>query len=303
MYGRTYAGGVTGGVFGIQPKDKRGGGIGTTSPFSVVNTPIGLIFLSQRGEIYKYDGTDTQVIGGIDTGDIGRKVASEFRGMTDAAMGKVVACYHDYRYILSYDARGANGYNWRTLEYDIRTGKWDGPFENGSLFNPSYYSVWDSVLDKGELYWGEARKENGSYIYGRTEFSKLDRGNKFISTLRTGKLNLANLGEIITTKFFVECDCSTDALLTATHISESGGKVSVGMSIPVAQGNAKWNDGKDWGPSGNAGKWVDVFAQVLEGSLGPARSRTPAYEISDGGTAIDMRINNISLLLEALKLK
>ena len=284
------------GLINITPKEKRGVGLGTVSPFSIVTTPAGLIFLSQRGEVYLFDGTNVT--------EVGRQIKSEFNGMTQAGFEKVVACYHDYRYQISYDWRGQKGYNWKTLEYDVRTGKWEGPHTNIDFHTPSYYSVWDSVLDKGELAWGESKSTAGSYVYVRTEFTKTDRGNKFISAIRTGQLALAKLGEIISTKIFVFGKFSGDAIIQAVHINESGVRTIVNLSTPIPAGGSKLNDGKDVGPSGNVAKWGEVVLQVLEGSLATsARSRIPQYEITDGGTAQDGVMDLVEVLVEALPLK
>lgn len=284
------------GLINIVPKEKRGVGLGTVSPFSIVTTPAGLIFLSQRGEVYLFDGTNVT--------EIGRQIKSEFNGMTQGGFEKVVACYHDYRYQISYDWRGQKGYNWKTLEYDIRTGKWEGPHTNVDLYTPSYYSVWDSVLDKGELSWGESQSTSGSYVYVRTEFTKRDRGNKFISAIRTGQLALAKLGEIVSTKIFVFGKFSGDAIIQAIHINESGVRSLVNLSIPIPAGGTKLNDGKDVGPSSNVAKWGDIVLQVLEGSLPTSsRSRLPQYEITDGGTAEDGTMDLVEVLVEALPLK
>lgn len=289
------------GLINIYPKEKRGAGVGTTAPFSIVTTPIGLIFLSQRGEIYKFDGTNIE--------EIGRKIASEFKGMTTSAMGLVVACYHDYRYIISYDYRGSKGYNWKTLEYDILTGKWEGPHENGIYYTPSYYSVWDSVLDKGELYWGESRIVTGSYVYGRTEFTSTDRGTKFLSIARSGARALAGLGEVKSTKVFVHGNITANASLYASHVTEQEVKTTVLMNTPVPYSSSKLNGTDDLGPDPTVFKLAGSAApssdyNVYEGSLAPeARSRVPMYEFTDGGTAVDVKMNIIQLLAEGLPLK
>jgi len=279
-------------VTNISPKDKRGGGIGSTSPFSIVSTPIGLIFLSQRGEIYKFDGTNLD--------EIGRKISSEFKGMTEAAMGRIVACYHDYRYIISYDYRGSKGYNWKTLEYDVINGKWEGPHENEDYLTPSYYSVWDSVLDKGELYWGEARAAAGSYLYGRTEFTETDRGNKFISLGQTGRPTLSDLGDVVTTRAFIYSEFSEDATFTFTHIDEDGVRTSVNLNTPVF-GNSYFLD--------DAACLLDSIvlsgakSKTLEGPLArTARSKAPMFEISDGKTATSIKLSNLKIKARGLPL-
>jgi hypothetical protein len=281
------------GLTNIYPREKRGAGIGTTSPFSVVTTPAGLIFLSQRGEIYRFDGNNLE--------EIGRQVTSEFRDMPQTARDKVVACYHDFRYIVSYDWRGSKSYNWRTLEYDIRTGKWEGPHENGTFYNPSYYSVWDSVYDKGELTWGESLGvSNGSRVYVRGEFSKLDRGNRFISTIKTGALPLARLGEVKTTKIFVDGDYSADVTLKAVHIDEAGVRTEVRLQSSVSFTGAIYNTSK----YNSGAKYAGLVTQVLEGPFGPgSRSRTPVFEISDSGSGTSARINAMSIITELLSLK
>lgn len=279
------------GLVNIQPREKKGSGVGTTSPFSVVTTPIGMIFVSQQGRVYRFDGTNIE--------EIGRKISSEFLGMTQAGYANMVACFHNNRYSLSYDYRGTKGYNWRTLEYDIITNKWEGPHENGTMYTPSYYSTWDSVLDKGELAWGEARAAGGSYMYIRTEFTSTDRGTKFLSLAETGKQALGQLAEVKSYKVFVHAELSSDARLTITHIDDDESLVPVTMNSPVPStaaiyNTSKYNDGSDY-----AGR----NAKVLEGSLGPCRARTPRYRIDDGGTATVAKVNNIFMLASALPLK
>jgi hypothetical protein len=284
------------GLINIAPRDKRGTGTGTISPFSIVWTPVGLIFLSQNREIYRFDGTNLY--------EIGRKVGSEFKGMTTNALAKVVACYHDYRYTISYDYRGQRGYNWKTLEYDTVADKWEGPHESGTFYNPSYYAVLDSQLDKGELYWGEGNAASGSYVYERSEFTIYDRGEKFLSTFRSGALPLAKLGDIVSIKTFIEGEFGSDVRLTFSHIDEAGLRTSVEMSVPVPTDAARFNDGVSAffpavAPKISA-KFGSTKTQILEGPLGAsARSRIPKFEISDGGIASRLKINNMSLLLEA----
>jgi len=278
------------GLINVSPREKRGSGVGCTAPFSAVSTPIGLIFLSQQGEIYLFDGTNLK--------EIGRNVSPEFRNMTEAAMNRVVACYHDYRYIISYDFEGSHGYNYKTLEYNTRTGIWEGPHENADYYTPSYYSVWDSVLDRGELYWGEAKASNGSYIYGRTKTSYTDRGSKFVSSGKTGALPLANLGDVNSYKVILQGDYSGDASFRVSHINEAGVKTSVNLNIPIQ------SVGSILG-TGLIGAFVlsGTFSQVLEGSLEPsARSKMPVYEFGDGGTALIAKINIIKVLARGLPL-
>lgn len=281
------------GLINIRPKDRRGTGIGTTSPLSVVSTPVGLIFLSQRGEVYRFDGTNIE--------EIGRKIATEFIGMPQSSMGLVVACYHDYRYQISYDFKGQKGYNSRTLEYDIRTGKWEGPHENTTLYTPSYYSVWDSVLDKGELAWGESRAAGGSFVYIRDEFSKTDRGNRFLSRARTGA-RVNKLGEIKTIKAFVHGEFSASASLSISHINEKSEKTTVPLTSPNPVIGGIYNVSKY-----NQSKYAGQVLEVLEGSFSnqttAARSRIPQYELSDDATADSAKLTVLELLVDVLQPK
>lgn len=279
----------------LQPKGKRGSGVGSTSPFSIVTTPTGLIFMSQRGEIYNFDGANVE--------EIGRKVLPEFAGMTTSAMGMVMACYHDYRYIVSYDWRGSRGYNWKTLEYDIRTGKWEGPHYNGDLYTPSYYTVFDTVLDKGELYWGEAKAANGSYVYGRTEFTKTDRGNKFLSTFRF-QIPVGSTGDVKTRKISLLGQISQDATLSAKHIDEQGAETVVRLNTPNSITGSKWNSGDKLGPGAPVAKFGGITVQEFTGSFGPgARAKLPIIEVSDGGTSTSTEIKQVLALIEVLPLK
>jgi hypothetical protein len=275
----------------IAPRDKRGGGIGSTSPFSIVSTPLGLMFLSQRGELYNFDGTNME--------EVGRKISTEFKGMNEAAMGRIVACYHDFRYQISYDYRGSKGYNWKTLEFDVINKKWEGPHENGDFYNPSYYSVWDSVKDKGELYFGEGKATNGSYVYGRTEFTDTDRGNKYLGLMRSGRLILSGLGDVVTTRAFAHAEFSSDCTLTFTHIDDSNKRTSVDLNTPI------FGDGSILGV-GLLGTFIlsGAKSSVLSGPLGiNARARAPMYEISDGKTGIRMRINKLRIKARGLPIK
>lgn len=279
----------------LQPKGKRGSGIGSTSPFSIVTTPIGLIFLSQRGEVYNFDGANVE--------EIGRNVLPEFKGMTKASMGRVMACYHDYRYILSYDWRGSRGYNWKTIEYDIRTGKWEGPHYNGDLYTPSYYAVFDTVLDNGELYWGEAKATNGSYVYGRTEYTKTDRGSKFLSTFKF-QIPTSHLGDIKTKKIFLGGKVSVDTTLSVKHINDEGVGTSVSLNTPNSVAASILNDGSNFGPGTNTARFGGSAYQTFEGSFGPlARASLPTIEVSDGGTSTSIDIRQISALVIPLPLK
>jgi hypothetical protein len=286
------------GLTNIYPKEKHGSGVGTTAPLSVVTTPIGLIFLSQHGEIYLFDGAGIK--------EIGRSVASEFKDMTQAAIGRVVATYHDYRYIISYDFRGQQGYNWKTLEYDVFYDKWEGPHENGILYTPSYYSVWDSVLDQGQLAWGEALASNGARARIRTSLSKTDRGNRFNSVIRTGA-NSNNLGDVKSTRLLVHAELSSGGQLTATQIDERGLRVEVDMQATAAITASKLNGTDNLGGTGVTPpifKLGGTNFEVLEDSWGPeANSKLPAYELTDNASAVDMNITQVVIKAEVLQPK
>jgi hypothetical protein len=214
-----------------------------------------------------------------------------------------MACYHDYRYIISYDWRGTKGYNWKTLEYDIRTGKWEGPHYNADFFTPSYYSVFDTHLDRGELYWGEAKASTGSYVYGRTEFTKTDRGNKFISIFKF-QISSDASGDIKTRKIFLLGQISQDATLSATHTNEAGVSTSVSLNTSSNIIGSKFNDGSNLGPGAPVFKFGGRTTQTFEGSFdAKARAGLPVIEVSDGGTATDTEIRQISALIEVLPLK
>jgi hypothetical protein len=231
--------------------------------------------------------------------NIGYKVEPEFKAMPQSAMEKVMACYHDFRYIISYDYRGQRGYNWKTLEYNTLTNRWEGPHENVDFFTPSYYAVYDSVLDKGELAWGEAKAAAGSYAYIRGEFSKTDRGNKFLSRGKSGALALAKLGEVLTYKAFVQGDFSSDVKLSFSHVDDSKVETKVELNIAIAVTAGKYNVSK----YNSGAKYGGVTTQVLEGPLAGTRARLPQYIIDDGGIATEARINIITVLVDALALK
>lgn len=286
------------GLTNIYPKEKKGSGVGSTAPFSIVTTPVGLIFLSQKGEIYLFDGAGIK--------EIGRNVSPEFKGMTQATISRVVACYHDYRYQISYDFRNQKGYNWKTLEYDVFYDKWDGPHENVDLYTPSYYSVWDSVLDSGQLAWGESKAANGSYARVRSDLSRSDRGSKYVSTVRTGA-NQNNLGDVKSTKIFVHAELSSGALLTASQIDERGNKVSVDIQegSPIVGSKLNGTDNL-----GGLGAVPPIFKlggsqfEVLEDSFGPeANSKLPIYELSDSGSASEMNITQVMVMANILQPK
>jgi hypothetical protein len=218
-------------------------------------------------------------------------------------MSKVMACYHDYRYIISYDPRGSKGYNWKTLEYDVRTGKWEGPHYNGILYTPSYYAVFDTVLDRGELYWGEARAAGGSYVYGRTEFTNTDRGDKFLSSFKY-QLPTGADGDIKTRKIFILGQVSNDATLSATHENEAGVRDKVSLNTASNITGSKFNDGSNLGPGAPVFKFGGKTTQVFEGSFGAAaRASLATIEISDGGTSTSTALRDISMLIETLPLK
>lgn len=284
------------GLINIQPREKKGAGLGTVSPHSIVTTPIGLFWLSQQGKVYRFDGTNLD-------DEVGIKVAPEFLGMTDASLGRVVACFHDNRYIISYDFRGSKGYNWKTLEYDIMGRKWEGPHENSDQYTPSYYSVWDSQIDKGELYFGEGNSANGSKVYGRNQFSKLDKGaTKFIGTMRTGRVRNAGSGKLRTVKAYVDADVSGDTYLELSHINQSGDsdKVTLNISVPFEAHRLGPLPASQLafqfvlGPGGS--KLGGNKSDILEGSFGAnARGALPQYELTDGGTSIEIGVNSIRL--------
>lgn len=279
------------GLIPIEVKDDKSGGIGSVAPWSIVNTPNGLFFLSQKNKVYKFDGTNLD--------DIGQNIQTIFTGITEGGLNKVTACYHDDRYIISFDHQSAKGYNWRTMEYDVINNKWDGPHENGDLYTPSCYCVWDSRLDAGELTWGEGKPANGSFLLKRTIFTRDDRGTKFISTWRTGKIPLGMLGDVLTIKMFLQGEYYPDAAITIRHIDDYGVIVQEQLTTPVLNLVAKWSSGYKWS-SGN--KWTGKYYGILEAPLADCRAKTPQFEVSDNGSATEFNIDIMTGLLEILPL-
>jgi hypothetical protein len=281
------------GLINIQPSDNKSGGVGTVSPYSCTTSPNGLTFLSQKGKVFNFDGTNLQ--------DIGQGIQSEFTGMTETALSRVVAAYHADRYILSYDQRNNKGYNWRTLEYDLINNKWEGPHENGDFYNPSCYCTWDSKLDKGELTWGEARIANGSYLRVRTEFTKNDRGNKIYGTAGLSIGPLGMLADVLTLKLFIHCTFSNDADLRITHIDDTDGREQQGLITPLLITPAKWDSGVNWGLDAGGGKWGGNTSAVVFTTFDESRATSPRLEITDGG-ATELGMNMITGLVEVLPL-
>jgi hypothetical protein len=267
--------------------------IGTLSPFSIVEVPGGLMFLGTDGSIYFVSNSPPQ--------DIGQQVKKEFLGMTSGGFGRVVSTYHDFRYIIAYDHRGSRGYNWKKLEFDLRSRRWEGPHDNGDLLTASYFSVWDKERDQGELSWGESRAAAGSYIRIRTEQTKTDNGEKFISTARSSRRYFQGQNEKKIYKAFLRGRFSSDAEIEMNVIQDDDSKVTAMLTgtATVVVNPGIWGTSL-WG----AAKWVGKTEQNLSGSYIPkGRSRNPKVELTDRGTATEMRIEEVRQLVEILPLK
>ena len=266
--------------------------VGTVSPFSVVEVPGGLIFLATRGEIYFYDG--------VNLTEIGRKVKPELIEMPSASLAKVVAIYHDFRYIISYDPRGTKGYNWKTLEYDLLTGKWDGPHQNGDYLTPNYYCAYDSERDKNELVWGESKAGSGSYLYIRQENVFLDRTSKIPSTLKTGSTWVDAYGEVILSKATLEGRFSSDSELTLSVLLDDEFTEIVCTPIEATGSNSPRFGIAKFGTD----KFSSIIIKVGEDPLAiGARSNKPILKIADHGTSTTHKLEKITMLGTALPMR
>jgi hypothetical protein len=262
--------------------------VGTVSPQSIVEVPGGIVFLATRGEVYFYDG--------VNLTEIGRNIKPEFLEMPAAALARVTAVYHDFRYIISYDPSGSQGYNWKQLEYDLLAGKWDGPHENGDKLTASCFVAFDSERDRNELIWGEAKASIGSYIYVRRSNQYLDYLNKISSTLRTGETFVDSSGPIIISKAHLKGHFTSDTILKMRLILDD--EVSFVEASPFAG-----LTGAQQAIFGIAQFGIDKFGTLLhtlgtgEGTFGiEARADTPSFEVTDEGTSTYHEIEEILVL-------
>jgi hypothetical protein len=272
--------------------------VGCNAPFSITEVPGGILFLAQDGEVYFTDG--------VNLNSIGRSVKPEFVGLSEAAMNRVVSCYHDLRYIISYDKSSTKGYNSRTLEFETVGRKWDGPHENGLLFCPSYYSVWDSKRDAGELLWGEARATTGSYVYKRTAATMDDQGTKSYGILRTGYI-LGDLGsgDKLITKGVVTGRGSAGTILRIGIIDDlrvRASEASFFDELAVIPGASSliWGIGR-WGVN-TWGGTNSIFDEEDSFGIG-ARGSHPVMDLIDGATALSASVESIDLLVDYIELK
>lgn len=268
------------------------GKIGCISSKSIVEVPGGIIFLSTRGEIYFFDS--------VNLTEIGKKVKPEFLGLGSGGHSRVVACYHDFRYIISYDYRGNKGYNFKTLEYDLITGKWDGPHYNGDYVTPGFYCVYDSGKDNNELLWAEANANKGSYVFIRKDYSYMDDGSiRFNSLIRTGSLKLG-VGEKVFTKGIVKGRFTGDTKI----------KLSVILDDEIEQIDCyPINElGGGFSAFDEAKFDLDVFSVFLI-KVGDdpldisARAKTPLIQLEDNGSSAYHEIEEINLLGSGIPLK
>jgi hypothetical protein len=256
--------------------------VGCIAPWSIVQVPGGLIFLSNRGEIYFYDG--------VNLTEIGRSVKPEFVEMTAAALDRVVATYHDFRYIISYDPRGDQGFNYKTLEYELIGGKWDGPHLNELTFTPGYYCAFEAKLDRNELTWGNSRASTGSLIFVRRENQYLDNARKFLSAFRTGTNWMESVGPILLSRIELQGRFTGDSVISASFVLDDENTEITCTPIKNVPGTVPL--------FGSAHFGVDAFSTidlvVGEDTLDiTARANKPSLRIRDDGSSTYHRIERL----------
>lgn len=281
-------------AFGYGP-DRVGNKIGTVAPFSICETPWGVTFLSQEGVVYLYNGVDLL--------PIGANQSIEFKGMTDAAMGRVFAFYENYRYRIQYDPMGTYGYNRKEMSFDFLGQKWDGPHENGDNRTPSYVSVWDSFKDHGEVLWGEGKATKGSYLYIRNDFDALDDGVAKVATAIGSRGMIKGRGEKLFYKVAIKGTFSPDTRITVAYIGDDNveTEAEIVFSTGVLPADALILD------QGNLDQKVfwdpDTSGQGEEVLDFRARGRTSQFKITDKGTSSQAVIEELLVTTQVLEYK
>jgi hypothetical protein len=267
--------------------------IGCTAPKSVVVVPGGVIFLSQSGRVYLYQGgllTEKQ--------EIGRSVRPEFIGLSEAACNRIVACYQDDRYIIAYDYQASSGANTRTLEFDLVGGKWDGPHHNTTNSGVSYFSVFDSQLDNEELVWGNSIGSSGSYIFIRDGSTYLDDGVPITNICQSGLNVLPGLEFREVIRAFASGRFSSDSYLELSIINTDGSKETAILLEQDQSAFGIWGISK-WGQA----IWGGVLTKRLESPLGPkARGSKVSIELTNKGRGTSIEVEEILLHVNDLRI-
>jgi hypothetical protein len=289
--------GVGFGLIVLKPK------LGCRARFSIVQLPDGINFLSQYGETYFYDGVNLE--------NIGRGVKNEFDGQTASSSSNIVAAYDPIalKYLIAYDYKVLAGYNTRVLEYDLTGKKWDGPHLNNNNYNVSYFSIWDSLDDQGEVYWGEALAANGSYVYKKNLTKFVDRfglstlnlglglglGASYESVARTGVYFFESIGEKKFFKVFGRAKISSGTKIQVRIYGDDESSYSYAelfIAQLVGTNDLIWNTGL-WGTN----NWGGQVIAVAEDTYPPsARGRRPTIEIRDLSATTLTKIESLDIL-------
>jgi len=276
--------------YGLVPVESKR--VGCVAPWSVTEVPGGVIFLGTDSRVYFTDGTEAR--------EIGRKVRPEFRGMSEGALFRVVATFHDWRYIIAYDFHGSKGYNHKVLEFDTVGQKWDGPHENGTKLTPSYFSVWDGAGDSNELTWGEGLDLNTSLVYIRNQFSVGDIGLNPNALARTKTLDIAGTKEKVAYRALSSISLTADGYLRISILSDDRRNKSDAFFVLGTPSTDVMIWGTSlWGATTWGGKVTEVYEKTYDVVAG-SRGRKPMIEISDDGTAAEVKVESIEILFNVL---
>ncbi len=117
--------------------------IGASAPYSVVATPIGIMYLGRYG-LYKFDGQSSTLISDVVTNNI--------RDINATNYGNVASIYYSNEYRMAYTSTATgSGVNDRVLILDIIRNSYTKDTENVNS-----WAVYNSSDDYGALYSGSA---------------------------------------------------------------------------------------------------------------------------------------------------
>jgi len=141
---------------------------GVVSPYSVVESPYGIFFLSRSGQnaiqLRLFDGNSSQ--------DISDVVLPTLANISAAYIGNACGIYADGKYFLAYTDNTIGGLtNNMVLVYDIKSQFWSQ--DTGK--NIASWCVWNSGTDKGEIYSGDS-------VLGKAYHEDADESTLVIST-------------------------------------------------------------------------------------------------------------------------
>lgn len=126
--------------------------IGCIAPYSVADTPSGIIYLGRHG-LYTFTGASSELISD--------NVTDKIRDILATNQSEVAGIYHDNQYLMAYtSASSGSGYNDRVLLFDITRNSYTEDTKNIDS-----WANFDSGTDYGTLYSGSSSTDGKVYAH------------------------------------------------------------------------------------------------------------------------------------------